>query len=197
MTSFGCFSNNEYFLKLKFNKLSFSPSFTTSQVLGSPANIVFGDSSTGSDGAIVGRRIYLQLSNGTFLVLAGNTNQYTNWALASNPFTLSNILTQDEAIFCTIEWVDVNGNVLYVSPQTVGYTLFNETADYKLTQAMAGNPPLMNDNDWFENKSLLRTYIDSGNNAISFAADIFNAQLCYDAATALRLKSKYIFNINC
>ena len=55
---------------------------------------------------------------------------------------------------------------------------------------------LMNDNDWWGNKTLLRNYIDSGNNAVSRNSDIVAAQQCYDLATNLRTQSQYYFNIN-
>lgn len=176
--------------------MSFSPSFTTSQVLGAPSNIVFMDTSTGSDGAIVGRRIYLKTSTGDFLVQSGNSNQYSTWALASNPFTLTDILTADKGLTVVVQWVNNSGVVLYDSTQTDGFILFNETDDYGLIQKMAGNPKLIEDNDWFNKLSLLRTYIDSGNQAISFASDTYNAQLCYSAATELIDKKRYVFNIN-
>ena len=49
------------------------PNFTITQSVGSPNNLVFTDSSTGSDGTITKRRIYIKKSDGTFLVLTGTT----------------------------------------------------------------------------------------------------------------------------
>lgn len=176
--------------------MSFASSFTTYQVLGAPANAVFNDTSSGSDGAIVSRRIYIKDSSGSFLVPTGISTQYNVWSIATNPLTIVGVFLKDEAVTIVVQWLDVSNNVLYDSTQIVGYTLFNETFDYTTTQAMAGNPTLINDNNWFYYKSLVRTFIDSGNQAISFASDVYNAQLCYQAATDIRTKKQYLFNIN-
>ena len=77
-----------------------------------------------------------------------------------------------------------------------GFTEYNEMFDYGLTQMLTANPLLINDNDYFPHKSDLRTSIDSGNQAIIYAQDLFAAQQCYDRATNLRLSSQYYFNIN-
>jgi len=61
---------------------------------------------------------------------------------------------------------------------------------------MSANPMLINDNDFWYNKSKLRVLIDSGNQAILNAEDLSNAQLCYDEATKVRLKAQYLFNGN-
>jgi hypothetical protein len=176
--------------------MSFVAAFLTTQTQGVPASVNFKDVSTGSDTNIVSRAIYIQTSSGSFLVTSGVSTQFNVWALNVNPITLSNILTSDTAAIVTVQWLDINGNVLYVSVQVVGYTLKGETFDYYTTQKMAGNPALINDNSWFENKSLIRLFIDSGNQAISFASDTFNAQLCYNAENELILNKRQYFNIN-
>lgn len=175
--------------------MPFLNSFTTSQTLGAPSAINFLDNSTGSDGAITGRRVYMQTASGSFLVETGNATDYELWALADISITLD-VLSKDEALRIVVEWVNVSGAVLYSSTQILGFTLYNTTFDYQTTQALSGNPMLINDNNFFVNKSALREYIDSGDQAISFAADIFAAQQCYDRATEIRNNSQYLFNIN-
>ena len=44
--------------------MPFNPSFTTSQTIGVPESVNFADTSTGSDGSITARRVYMQLANG-------------------------------------------------------------------------------------------------------------------------------------
>ena len=139
--------------------------------------------------------MYVQDSKGNFLVQEGTTTEYEVWALADSSITLA-LLDKDKAVREVVQWVDTNGDVLYSVTKITGYTLYNETFDYALTQSLAGNPLLINDNNFFRNKCDLRTSIDSGNQAVSFASDIYNAQLCYDRATELRLNSVYNFNIN-
>jgi len=132
----------------------------------------------------------------------GLTNQRLHIRFPDIPVANTKKLTfdvlgsSDKACRVVVEWVDTNGGVLYDSTQYLGFTLFNETEDYSQTQLMAANPLLINDNNFWKNKQLLRTLIDSGNNAIEFASDLYNAQLCYDKATDIRNNAQYLFNAN-
>ncbi len=171
-------------------------SFVASQTAGEESSVTLTSVTAGTDVLVTGRRVYFIMDDGTFLVEEGVTTEYNVWALATNPITLDVLGTSDKACRVVVEWVDANGGVLYGSSQYLGFTLFNETEDYSQTQLMAANPLLVNDNNFWKNKQLLRTLIDSGNNAIEFASDLYNAQLCYDAATEIRNNSQYLFNGN-
>jgi len=176
--------------------MAFSPAFETSQTLGAAADINFTDVSTGSDGAITQRRIYIQQADGTFLVPAGISTQYNAWALADTSITIEDILTTDVAVIVTVQWLDVSNSVLYDSQQLVGYTSFEEQGDYQLTQWWAANPVNISDNYFFVNKSKLRDCIDSGNQAINFFSDLYAAQQCYDAGMEIVNNARNLFNTN-
>jgi len=175
-----------------------TPNFNVTQSLGSPSQLTFTDTSSGSDNAISNRFIYIQQANGTYIVQTSNTTtNYTTWlynqAIASTTFEL---LEKDVAVEITMDWVNSSNAVLYTKSITFRFTNFNENFDYALTQNLTANPLLINDNDFFANKSELRTCIDSGNQAYDLVGDLFSAQQCYDRATNLRINSQYFFNIN-
>jgi hypothetical protein len=175
--------------------MPFVPSFTAIQVLGEPSQIEFTDTSTGSSSLITARRIYVQLADSTYLVEKGNTNNYTYWDI-NEPDIILTLLSKDIAAKVTVQWLNSSSTVLWDSVSLQGFTGFNEEFDYQLTQLLTANPLLINDNDFFPSKSNLRTSIDSGNQAISIASDLYAAQQCYDRATNLRTSSQYYFNIN-
>ncbi len=83
---------------------------------------------------------------------------------------------------------------LYTATQIGGFTEYNEEFDYNLSTMLAANQLLVNDNSFWESKTKLRLFIDSGDKAVTNASDIFSAQLCYDEGTALRISSPYYFN---
>lgn len=173
-----------------------SYAFTITQVAGSPANVVITSVTAGTDAAVTQRRVWVYDKDGNYIVPTGVSTQYNQWALATNPLTLD-ILEKDMALKFYVQWLDVNDVVLYDSTQSaVGLTLFAEQFDYEKTQLIAANSKLTQDNNYMSNKYLLRTYIDSGNQAISLASDLVNAQLCYDEATNLRVNAQYYFNEN-
>lgn len=175
--------------------MSFVQDFSVTQVIGYPSRILISDTSTGSDGSIASRRVYLKKSDGTYLVPSGTTTQYVEWAYADASITID-ALDKDYALIITVQWLDVDGIVLYDKSALEGEVLYNDTFFYFLSQMVASNPYLMNDNDFFINMSALKTYMDAGNNAITIGSDQTTAQLCYDEATALRTSSQYYYNSN-
>lgn len=175
--------------------MAFTPLFSVSQTVGSPSIVTITDDSTGSDGAITQRRVYLQDAQGNYIVPQGTTTDYIAWALADTSINID-ALSKDYALLITVQWLNVSNTVLYTKEGKNGLTLYNETFDYQVTQSLSGNPVLINDNNIFPNKEDLRESIDSGNQAISFGGDLYGAQQCYDRATGLRLSAQYLFNIN-
>lgn len=182
--------------------MSFSPNFSTSQTLGFPDSINFTDTSDGDATGIYSRRIYLATAASTYLVEPGTTTDYNEWGVIPvdtidpTTITLSNVLDKDYALQVTVQWMNQFNNPEYTVSKLIGFTFYNENFDYQLTQILAGNPLIINDNNFFPNKSKLRTCIDAGNQAVEYGIDIFNAQECYDQATNLRLQSVYYFNAN-
>lgn len=162
-----------------------TPNFTTSQQAGLPSNVIVTDTSTGSDVDIVARRVYLTNYAGEYVVADGTTTDYTPWPLAQTSISID-CLTQDSALSVVVEWVDAGGVALYTKTILAGFTLYNETYYYSLTQGQAAvsNPSyILQDNGYFQNKSKLRVLIDSGNQAVTLGYDITSAQECYDLAS--------------
>ena len=162
-----------------------TPNFSTSQQAGLPSNVIITDTSTGSDVAVVERRVYLVNYAGEYVVADGTTTDYTVWPLAQSSISID-CLSADTALTVTVDWVDVSGVTLYTKTVLAGFTLYNETFYYSLTQGQAAvsNPSyILQDTTYFQNKSKLRCLIDSGDQAVTLGYDITSAQTCYDLAT--------------
>jgi hypothetical protein len=171
-----------------------SPNFTASQNSGTPNLIFLTDTSTGSDGTITKRRIYLLQSNGTYLTPAGTpVNQnYIDWALVDTTTSL-NVLIQDTALSITVEWLTA-ANVLVVNKTTsFAFTAYNETFYYGLTESQVANANLTASTNWYQTKMILRVELDSAYQAISFASDIFSAQAALNRATFISTNQSYFF----
>ena len=175
--------------------MAFVPDFVAIQPFGSPNLIEITDTSMGSDSRIVTRGVSIIKADGTYL---SKDIQWDYPDIAIN----FDVLSKDIACEITIQWLDgvidpLNPPiVLYSKVIMYGFTEYSEMFDYQLTQMLTANPLLINDNDYFPNKMDLRISIDSGNQAITYAQDLYAAQQCYDRATNLRLNSQYYFNIN-
>ena len=171
------------------------PNFTITQTPGSPSVVTATNTATGSDVAVTQLRIYLAKYDGSYFVPTGTTTDYVAWALASASINIPE-LDKDYAFLITVQWLNVSNAVLYTKSEVFGLTGYGEDFDYQLTQMLTVNPNNFNDNDFFNTKMDLRNYLDSGDNAISRASDRYSAQMCYDKATDLRIKSAYNFNSN-
>ncbi len=165
--------------------MSFSPNFTAVQQYGNPAGIFFTDTSAGSDGAIVSRRIFILTANGTYLVQTGNSNTYSIWPLPLATPILLNVLTQDTSPSITVQYLDVSNTVLYSVTIPFSFTYNNENAYYTLTQNQTSDPTILQDTNYYMNKIRLRVNIDNANQAISWAGDTYTAQESLDMATQM------------
>lgn len=175
--------------------MALTPSFSVSQPVGEPSIITLEDTSGGSDVNVTQRRVYLRKDNGTFLVPEGVTTDYIPWSYSNSTIDID-ALNKDYALVIVVEWLDSGNNILYTDSSLELFTSYSEDFDYGLTQQLTGNPMLFNDNRFFQEKSNLRTYIDSAEKAITRASDQYGAQQCLDQATNLRVNSQYYFNIN-
>jgi hypothetical protein len=153
--------------------MALSPAFTATQ-LADPSAIILTDTSSGSDGAIADRKINIyDISNNIF-----GSSPY-DWPIA-NASTTINPLQKDKALLILVTWVNNVGTVLYTLGQIFVFTGYAEAFFYSLTQEQQANPNIINDQQYFSNKSKLRTLIDSATQAISVGQDLYSAQNCLD-----------------
>lgn len=169
-----------------------SPNFTASQNSGTPNLIFLTDTSTGSDGTITKRRIYLLQSNGTYLVPAGTVTDYIEWALVDTTTSL-NVLIQDTALSITVQWLTASNVVVATKTTSFAFTAYNETFYYGLTESQVANANLTASTNWYQTKMILRVELDSAYQAISFASDIFSAQAALNRATFISTNQSYFF----
>jgi len=169
--------------------MAITVAYSTNQVVGAPQNIVLVDQSTGTDVTAVSRRVFLVNAAGEYVTESGTTTAvaYTEWPLADGNTLTLDVLSQDAALNITLSYVTAGGAVANGATLTSlnGFTLFNESFLYTLTQAQSSDPAIIQDTNYYANKSKLRENIDSGNQAITLADDIQSAQQCYDLATFL------------
>jgi hypothetical protein len=172
--------------------MALTPSIVVTQSVLTPSVLMLQDTSTGSDGAITQRRVYLQKADGTYLVPAGTTTSYISFPLGGNTINLS-VLDRDYCLYLIINWCDVNGNVLYSKSQLCLFTVYGESLFYQLTQMQAGNALLTTNAGYYKNKIRLRVYLDEATNAVTYGSDISSAQLALDKAYGISQSQNIFF----
>jgi len=172
--------------------MPFVPNFTASQYSGTPSVITLTDTSTGSDVTIASRRVYLLQANGTFLVPAGTTTDYIVWDLVDTSIDLD-VLSQDSALSITVQWMSGIQTVVTSKTISFAFTAYNETFYYGLTESQVANSNLSASVNWYQTKLVLRVEIDSADQAITFASDIYSAQAALNRATYISTNQAYFF----
>jgi hypothetical protein len=161
--------------------MALTVSFSVEQNYVSPSVLTLTDTSTGTDVAVVKKRIYLQEADGSYLVPSGTTTTYIETTEATLEL---DVLSEDKALNITVEWLNVDDDVLYDEDNLYCFSLYAEQYLYQLTQAQAGNPRLVNDGDYWQRKVELFALVKSAKNATALGADIYATQLCLDKAAS-------------
>jgi hypothetical protein len=165
--------------------MPFTPLIAATQLVGLPSTIQLTDNSTGSDVNITSRKVTITKADGTFY------ENGVTWALVNTTVSYD-ILLSDQAVNILVQWVDASNNVLYDFEQLYEFNQYNNQFSVDLTRAILSSPAIMQDNDYWMNKIILRVNIDDADQAVSLADDILLAQAANDRATYMRLnESKY------
>lgn len=161
--------------------MSFTPNFSCSQSSGLPGTIITTDISTGSDSNITKRRLFFLQADGTYLVPSGDSNNYIDWALINSSIS-ENLLTQDTALLVTVQWLDNANTVLYSKPIAYGFDAFGQTFFYGLSdgQVPIQAAPVVLSTNYYQNKVKFFCFLTSAAQAITYASDIYKAQIAYD-----------------
>lgn len=154
--------------------MALTVSFTATQSLAEPSQITLTDTSTGSDGTITSRRVYIRLANGTYLVEDGTTTDYEVWAYADSSIVLD-LLPRSEAPQVIVQWL-AGSTVVYTATVNYLFVWADKLFLYQLTQTQTGRPKLIDNANYYLSKIKMIVNIDDAENAVTDADDIYGAQ---------------------
>ena len=78
--------------------MSFVQNFSVSSNITTPSVISLQDTSSGTDGSITGRYVYVQTHDGTYLTPTGNSGNGINWTLPSGATITIDCMDKDYAL---------------------------------------------------------------------------------------------------
>lgn len=175
--------------------MSFIPAFSFEQFTGTPSDVLGTDLSTGIPVSVTSRRIYFIEAGGTYLVPPSVSTDYIDWPLATNPITISDLLTQDTAVTSRVDWLDVDGNVVETLSQPSLWQQFGNNFYYGLilSQVPITVPAIQQSTNYWSNLSILGQLLDSSYNAIYRNSDIYSSSVCNDAVQDMIVNQNYYF----
>jgi len=151
--------------------MAFNGSFTIS-VTSDPSAITLVDNSTGSDGGLTGRTIFLYKTDNSLLVAA------IPWSIAQSSITI-NPLDKDYALNIVVNWISSSPLAppsTYTKSIIYAFVGYGQAYSNTLLQFLATNQQMVNDHSWYMNFTILLLEIQNAQNAISVGANIGNAQ---------------------
>lgn len=150
--------------------------FTATQSLADNNKITFTDTSTGSDGTITARRIYVELANGNWLTEAGEstTVAYTTWDYADSSKVLD-ILTGSTACKVTVEWY-AGATLIYTIIDEYCFNLYDYLAALQILQGNTSSPEQVVDTQYYNNLIQFVVNLFNEENAITYGGDIYSSQ---------------------
>lgn len=151
-----------------------------------PAAIALVDTSTGTDTNVVDRKISVYLIDNTLLT------PVSDWPIAQSAITITP-LVQDMALNITIQWLGSTANILYQTSQIYAFTGYSELFMYQLTQNQTSQPNIVADQNYYNNKTILRSELDAAKSAIATGSDIYSAQSCLNRAIYMINNSQFFF----
>jgi hypothetical protein len=137
-----------------------TPDFSVTQSTVDYRDISFIDTSTGSDPAIESRRIFLLKTNGDYLTT--EVTNYIPWSYDDSTIDINDLIDKDYALLVTVEWLDVDGEILYTSTKVCGFQIYNLTAEYNIIQALTVSPVVaVSQKDYWYNLGRVQTWSDN------------------------------------
>ncbi len=151
-----------------------TPNFSATQSLAYNNLITLTDDSTGSDGTIVNRRVYIVTADGQYLVPPNTSTNYSDWAYGDVQITL-NVLTQSTAPNITVEWWS-NSAKVYSKTISFDFDLGDYVFMLGVLAGQTGSPSILQDSTYYSNSIQFIVNLFNSENAIELGDDIYSAQ---------------------
>jgi|SRR5690348_12749664 len=161
--------------------MALTPNFSAAQTIGLPSVISLTDTSTGSDGSIASRKVYMTTYSGQYLTSNGlsDSSAYTTWVYSASTIAIDCLL-QDMALLIRVDWVDSGGTVLYTKTILEVFTLYGVTESFNLSQGVYSDGSLLQDQNYWMNRMILRCNIEDGQDAVTLMGNIAISQGALD-----------------
>ena len=156
-----------------------SVSVTAAQSLGVPSIIVLTDASTGSDGSITNRKVYLRTSTNQWLTETqqiSSTIAYTDWPIADGATINLDVLTEATALEITVVWQTGAGATVYTFTDEFIFDNQNYIFQLGVLSNQTSSPGVLQDTNYYWNLVQFICNLDNAEVAITVGGDIYSSQ---------------------
>lgn len=164
--------------------MAISPNFSITESI-QLGVVILADTSTGSDGALTGRRIRIYTIDGNLFVAE------IPWAIADASISLT-ILDKDYALNFVVDW-DTNVSAAYSHDGIFGFTRFGRFEYGQLIRLQSSKPNIKNDPDFYNYMLQMNIEIENTVFAIDEMEDQYASQKCIERYQELITKKSIFY----
>lgn len=158
--------------------MALSPNFSSSESLSVLPNVTFLDTSTGSDGGLTSREIFIRLANGNWLTTAGEstTEVSETWAIGDTSITLA-LLSQSTVANVTVNWY-TGAVITYTKTILTIWDLYDYVFAFGLIQSQTATPTIISDTSYYSKFFEFITNLWCAEAAVLYGDDLYSSQAC-------------------
>lgn len=168
------------------------PNYSVAQSSGDLTSLILSDTSTGSDGTLTGRLVYIRDANAKYIVPDGNTTDYVVWPIGDAAITINGIVSRDLALLITVVWYG-GSTATYTKQLLWCVDGYGQQFLFELTQYQEQNPRLVTNKNYYFSKMKLFTNLQDARNAVVIGNNQAVAQAALDRAQQLRENKSLFF----
>lgn len=156
------------------------PNFSSSESLSSNSVVTFTDTSTGSDGGLTSRKIFIRLANGNWLTTSGQstTSASETWAIGDTSIALD-ILSSSTTANVTVQWL-TGSTVTYTKTILMEWDLYDYVFLFELLSAQTSFPAVNANQGYWPNSWFMCTNLFQSEQAVELMDDLYSSQAALD-----------------
>lgn len=152
--------------------MALTVSFTATESIAYNNLITLNDTSSGTDGTITNRKVYITTADGTMLA------DGTDWPYA-NASQVFDVLTQSTSPTIRVDWL-AGSTVVYTYIDTFCFDLYDYVFALGLLSNQTGNPGIIQDTSYYSNFFSFIVNLWNAEEAISKGDDVYSSQGALD-----------------
>lgn len=160
--------------------MALTANFSSSEGLSNLDQVTFLDTSTGSDGGLTSRRIYIRLANGNWLTTAGEstTSAYETWDIGDTSIVLS-LLSSSTTASVTVNWM-TGSTVTYTKTILSEWDLYDYVFLFGLLSVQTSAPTRDTNTGYWQNSFKMVTNLFQSESAVTYMDDLYSSQAALD-----------------
>jgi hypothetical protein len=173
-----------------------SVSFSATQSIAYNNLITLLDTSTGSDGTVTSRRIFIRTASNQYLYPTQHQSSsptYIEWPISDGGSITLDVLTESTSPEITIQWLTGAGTVVYTKTDTFCFDLQDYVFALGILSNQTSSPGVLQDQSYYSNFLQLIVNLFNAENAVVYGGDIWSSQGALNRNQVFIQNSSYFY----